>query len=278
MFDRRSFLLSSAALAASFNSVRAASTRVFIPPETKQGALIVGRAEPGAMVALDSKRLSVSADGHFAFGFPYDRKSPAKIAVQFADGAMETFDVLPGIRKYEVQRIDGLPEDYVSPPPDILERIKREAELNASIRARDNDHPWFADAFDWPAHGIVSSIYGSQRILNGKPQVPHLGVDIAAPMGTPIQAPADGIVSLTAEQYLNGGFTMLDHGHGVSTLYLHQSKRLVKDGDKVSRGQMIGEIGQTGRATGPNLHWAMFWFQVGLDPSLATSTSQPPKD
>ena len=278
MFDRRSFFFASAALVASPRSLRAVSARVSLPAETKQGALIVGRTEPGASVTLDLKRLSVSQDGHFAFGFPYDRKLPSKIVARFADGVVETRDVVPGIRMYEIQRINGLPEDYVSPPPDILERIKREAELNASKRALDHDFPWFADAFDWPARGIISSVYGSQRILNGEPQTPHLGVDIAGPTGTPITAPADAIVSITADQYLNGGFTMLDHGHGISTLYLHQSRRLVKEGDKVSRGQAIGEIGQTGRATGPNLHWAMFWFQVGLDPSLATATLQPPKE
>ncbi len=278
MFDRRSFLFASAALAANPFSARAASTRVFIPADTKQGTLIVGRTELGASITLDGKRLSVSGDGHFAFGFPYDRKAPSTLAVRFTDGSRETRQVAPGLRMYEIQRINGLPEDYVSPPPDILARIKREGELNASKRALDHDYPWFAEAFDWPAHGIISSVYGSQRILNGEPQTPHLGVDIAAPAGTPIAAPADGFVSVAADQYLNGSFTMLDHGHGVSTLYLHQNKRLVKEGDKVSRGQVIGEVGQTGRATGPNLHWAMFWFQVGLDPSLATSAPQPPKD
>jgi murein DD-endopeptidase MepM/ murein hydrolase activator NlpD len=230
------------------------------------------------MLTLDAKSLRVSQDGHFAFGFPYDRKTPAKLVARFADGAVETAEIVPGLRTYEIQRINGLPEDYVSPPPDILARIKREGELNASKRALDHDYPWFAESLDWPARGIISSVYGSQRILNGEPQTPHLGVDIAAPTGTPISAPADGMVSVTADQYLNGGFTMLDHGHGISTLYLHQSKGLVKDGDKVVRGQVIGEIGQTGRATGPNLHWAMFWFQIGLDPSLATATPEPPKD
>ena len=171
----------------------------------------------------------------------------------------------------------GLPEAYVSPPPDILERIQRESARFRQARARDTDASWFAEGFDWPAMGIISSLYGSQRILNGEPRAPHLAVDIAAPTGTPIHAPADGIVSLIDDQYLNGLFTILDHGHGVSTNYVHQSKQLVTLGDRVTRGQIIGEIGQTGRATGPNLHWGMTWFQVALDPSLSTPMPKPEK-
>src|SRR4051812_6460606 len=208
MINRRSFLFVSAAFAATRSAASAATSKLSLPGDTRQGALIVGNTEPGASVSVDMKRLSLSRDGHFAFGFPYDQKSPAKLIVRFPDGSTEMRDILPGIRMYEIQRINGLPEDYVSPPPDILERIKREAALNASLRARDNDYPWFAEGFDWPAHGIVSSVYGSQRILNGEPQAPHLGVDIAAPTGTPIRAPADAVVSVTADQYLNGVFTM----------------------------------------------------------------------
>src|SRR6516162_4223173 len=189
MFDRRTFLFASGALAASRVPLYAAATRLVLPQETKQGSRIVGRAEPGAMLTLDAKSLRVSQDGHFAFGFPYDRKTPAKLVARFADGAVETAEIVPGLRTYEIQRINGLPEDYVSPPPDILARIKREGELNASKRALDHDYPWFAESLDWPARGIISSVYGSQRILNGEPQTPHLGVDIAAPTGTPISAP-----------------------------------------------------------------------------------------
>jgi len=144
-------------------------------------------------------------------------------------------------------------------------------------RERESDNSWFTDGFDWPAAGILSSRYGSQRILNGEPRAPHLAVDIAAPTGTPIHAAADGIVTIVDDFYLNGQFTLLDHGHGVSTCYQHQSKQLVKPGDKVVRGQLIGEVGQTGRVTGPSLHWGMNWFQVSLDPSHSTPTSAPPK-
>ena len=158
----------------------------------------------------------------------------------------------------------------LSPADDVVARIRRESEIMHKVHARDTAAVWFADGFDWPIPGIVSSLFGSQRILNGEPRAPHLAVDIAAPTGTPIHAPADGVVSLIGDFYFDGGFTILDHGHGVSTCYGHQSKKLVAEGDKVMRGQVIGEVGQTGRATGPHLHWGMNWFQIDVDPSLAT--------
>ena len=143
-------------------------------------------------------------------------------------------------------------------------------------RMRDTGETWFADGLDWPAPGIISGVFGSQRILNGEPKAPHFGVDVANVAGTPIHAPADAIVSLAQKDfYLDGGITILDHGHGVSTCYIHQSKILVKRDQRVSRGEPIGAIGMTGRATGPHLHWAMNWFQVKLDPSRSTRTPAP---
>src|SRR6267378_1006030 len=277
MIDRRTFLAASAAFTAAPGFVVAASSRLSLPAAVKQGELIVGKTDAGTTIMLACKPVSVSKDGSFAFGFAYDRKAPSILVASFRDGSSERRQIVPGVRMYEIQRLNGLPEAFVSPPADILERIKRETEIMREKRARESDNAWFADGFDWPAAGIVSSLYGSQRILNGEPRAPHLAVDIAAPTGTPIHAPADGIVSLIDDQYLNGLFTILDHGHGVSTNYVHQSKQLVKLGEKVTRGQMIGEIGQTGRATGPNLHWGMTWFQIALDPSLSTPTPKPEK-
>jgi murein DD-endopeptidase MepM/ murein hydrolase activator NlpD len=276
-FPRRSVLTAAAALIAIPRLAYGAASRISLTGALRQGGLVLGRCEPGATVILDGKSIRVSADGGFGFGFAFNQKTASTIVARFADGSEERRQITPQPRDYEIQRLTGLPEAYVSPPPDILERIKREAALFRQTRERDTDASWFADGFDWPAMGIISSLYGSQRILNGEARAPHLAVDIAAPTGTPIHAPADGIVSLIDDQYLNGGFTILDHGHGVSTNYVHQSRQLVKQGDRVLRGQIIGEIGQTGRATGPNLHWGMNWFQIGLDPSLSTPTPKPPK-
>jgi murein DD-endopeptidase MepM/ murein hydrolase activator NlpD len=159
----------------------------------------------------------------------------------------------------------------------VLDRIKRESAAMKDAREGVTDASWFADGFDWPVPGIVSSLFGSQRILNGEPRAPHLAVDIAAPTGTPIHAAAKGTVSLTGDLYFDGLFTILDHGQGISTCYAHQSRILVSKGDMIDRGQVIGEVGRTGRVTGPNLHWGMNWFQLGLDPSLSTSTPKPLK-
>jgi murein DD-endopeptidase MepM/ murein hydrolase activator NlpD len=161
----------------------------------------------------------------------------------------------------------------------MLERRKREVAMIVAARAKDTEADWFAKKFDWPARGIVSGVFGSRRILNGKPMDPHFGVDIAAPAGTPIAAPAPARVALAGPDfYLEGGLTILDHGHGVTTCYLHQRKQLVKEGDTVARGQVIGEVGMTGRATGPHLHWGMNWFQMRLDPSRSVGTPAPVKD
>ena len=145
--------------------------------------------------------------------------------------------VTPQTRNFVIQRIDGLPEQYVSPPPEVLERIKRDAYAVGEARARDTDEMWFADKFIWPTDGPISSIYGSQRILNGEPREPHYGVDIAAPEGAPIRAPVGGIVTLAQELYLSGNTMVIDHGHGVSTSYLHMSRIDVKVGDRLNQGR-----------------------------------------
>lgn len=280
-FDRRAVLAAGAGLALSpllsACAARAEPSRLTFTGTLEQGSLVVGRTEPGARILVDGTAIDLSPQGLFAFGFSYDQTKPALIEAHYGDGAGETRDVTPVRRQYEVQKINGLPEEFVTPPPDALERIKRENHLIVEARMRDTDGSDFASGLDWPVPGIVSGIFGSQRILDGKPMAPHLGVDIAAPAGTPIHAPADGMISIADDYYLDGGFTLIDHGHGVSTCYLHQSKRLVAAGDKVQRGQLIGLVGQTGRATGPHVHWGFNWFQVKLDPSRSTRTPAPPK-
>jgi murein DD-endopeptidase MepM/ murein hydrolase activator NlpD len=242
----------------------------------EQGSLVVGRTGAGAQVKADGAPLDVSREGLFAFGFDWDETTPRHIDVLYSDGTTEARDVTPTVRNYEIQRINGLPEAEVTPPKDVLDRIAKEHAVVASARTRDTDGVAFAEPFDWPAAGIVSGVFGSQRILNGQPRAPHFGVDIAAPVGSPIYAPADAIVSNSGDFYLEGGFTLLDHGHGVSTCYMHQSKRLVAEADRVQRGQLIGLIGQSGRATGPHVHWGMNWFQIRLDPSRSARTPSPP--
>ncbi len=282
MFSRRTLLVVGAAFAAA-PVVRAQATRVKFSGSLEQGGLIVGHTEATARVSVDGKSVQVSPDGVFAFGLAYNQKDPSEVQLQYADDAVERHLVSPIARAYDIQRIDGLPQQMVTPTaPEIIERINRESAIIVAARNRVTDAAWYADGFDWPAKGILSGTFGSQRILNGIPGAVHYGVDITLPEagaieGKPIYAPATGLVSVVGQHYLNGGFTLLDHGQGVSTCYLHQSAQFVKEGDKVERGQIIGHVGHTGRATGPHLHWAMNWFQLRLDPSLSTVTPSPPK-
>ena len=240
-----------------------------------QGSLALGSAPPGSRVALDGRPLRVTSDGRFAFGFGPDQAKAALVTVRYPDGGGDSRSFMPSPRTYETQRVNGLPQKTVTPPPEVRERIAREAEAIYLARLTDSGGSDFLSGFDWPAPGIESGIFGSQRIDNGVPMAPHYGVDMAAPTGTPIHAPADGTVVISDDYYLDGGFTLIDHGQGVSTSYLHQSKRMVRAGEAVKRGQRIGLIGATGRATGPHLHWAMTWFEVRLDPSLSTRKPKP---
>jgi len=236
----------------------------------EQGGLVEGVAAPGARVTLDGKKLALAPDGSFAFGFGRDAKAAAMIAVIWPDGRRETRALSIARREWRIQRIDGLPERAVTPTPEDMARIRQESLLLRKARHRATLAAWFRGGFVWPAAGRLSGIYGSQRILNGEPRQPHLGVDIAAPAGTPIVAAADGVVSLVHDGMFFTGKTMaIDHGLGVSTIYAHMSAILVKPGQHVKRGEQIGRVGKTGRATGPNLHWGLNWFDVRLDPSLA---------
>jgi len=277
MIDRRRVLGVLGSAAALFPLARAqASSRLTLSGTMEQGSLVVGRTDPKSTVTLEGIPLNLSPEGLFTFGLAYDALKAARLAATYPDGSTEARDIVPVSRKYDIQRINGLPEAEVTPPADVLARIQSEHASVAEARKRDSALVAFAAPLDWPAAGVISGVFGSQRILNGVPRAPHFGVDIAAPVGTPIHAPAEGIVSNGGEYYLEGGFTLLDHGHGVSTCYMHQSRRIAQPGDRVARGDLIGLVGQSGRATGPHVHWGMNWFQVRLDPSLSTRTPAPP--
>ncbi|HVU20368.1 MAG TPA: M23 family metallopeptidase [Rhizomicrobium sp.] len=244
-----------------------------------QSSLVIGSVIGGAeSVAVDGSTVSVSSDGYFAFGLNYDQTKASTVVAKFSDKETVTRTVVPVVRKYDIQKVNGLPQKFVTPPPEVEARIKRENALVYEARTRDSASVAFTKPFGWPIKGIVSGTFGNQRIDNGTPMAPHFGVDIAAAKGTPIHAPADGVVSLAeSDFYLTGGTTILDHGHGVSTVYLHQDELKVKVGDVVKRGDLIGLVGMKGRATGPHLHWGMNWFQMRLDPSLSAVTPTPEK-
>ncbi len=229
-----------------------------------------GTVEPGTKVTLDGRALRVAPDGGFIFGFSRDAPGHAALDLTYPDGRHEHRDLAVRARQYEVQRIDGLPQEQVTPDPAQLERIKREAALINKARAADSDMLGFEEPLRWPVLGPISGVYGSQRILNGEPRQPHSGVDIAAPAGSPVVAAAGGTVTLAEPDLFFTGMTVIiDHGYGLSTIYQHLSRLDVAAGQHVEAGDTIGAVGATGRVTGPHLHWGMSWYDVRLDPALA---------
>ncbi|NIM70557.1 MAG: peptidoglycan DD-metalloendopeptidase family protein [Xanthomonadales bacterium] len=235
--------------------------------EPVQGGLMFGRTEPGARVWLDDTEVLVSADGHFVIGFGRDENGSRELRVAAPDGtpARRTLDVAP--RDWAIERVDGLPPRTVTPEPEAAERIRAEATLIANARGTRALQAHYANGFRWPAHGRISGVYGSQRILNGEPRRPHFGLDVAAPTGTAVHAPADGVITLAhPDMYYSGGTIILDHGQGLSSTFLHLSAILVEPGTTVRQGDLIGRIGATGRASGPHLDWRMNWLDRRVDP------------
>jgi murein DD-endopeptidase MepM/ murein hydrolase activator NlpD len=275
MMRRRSFIGASLSVTAFPALAQEKPVRFSISGAMEQGSLAMGSAPPGSLAALDGRPLRVTPDGRFVFGFGPDQIKASLVTVRYSDGGGDSRSFTPTVRSYEEQRVDGLPQNTVTPPAAVEARIAREAETIYLAHLADTAGNDFLSGFDWPAPGIESGVFGSRRIDNGKVMSPHWGVDMAAPVGTPIHAPADGVIGISEDYYLDGGYTLIDHGHGVSTGYLHQSKRLVRAGDMIKRGQVIGHIGATGRATGPHLHWTLNWFQVKLDASRSTRKPKP---
>ena len=233
----------------------------------EQGGLVLGQVDPGSRVMLNGNAIPVSASGQFLLGFDRDAAPAAKLEVRHPDGWTEAQDLRIAKRDWDIQRIDGLPPRMVTPPPEVLARIAEENALIRAARDASGLRPWFETGFVMPSEGRISGIFGSQRILNGEPRNPHNGLDIAAPTGTPVVAAADGTVSLTHEgMYFSGKTVMIDHGLGLESVYIHMSKIHVEDGQNVRQGDLIGEIGSTGRSTGPHLHWGVSWYSTRLDP------------
>ena len=234
-----------------------------------QGGLVRGQTLPGARVWLDDRAVRVSPDGAFVFGFGRDAVGEAQLRVALPDGSTVARRLTVEPRRYQIQRIDGLPPSKVTPAPEMLQRIRREAAQVRRARDRDDPRADFTSGWTWPVTGPVTGVYGSQRILNGEPRRPHFGVDIAAPVGTPVVAPADGVVTLVhPDMYFSGGTLILDHGHGLSSSFLHLSRILVEEGERVRAGDTIAEVGATGRVTGAHLDWRMNWFDARVDPAL----------
>ena len=250
-------------------STAATAAQLHITGELVQGGLVMGKALPGARVRLGGRALLVAGDGTFVFGLGRDAPATVTLTVTIPGGSAETRTLRIRQRKYKVQRIDGLPPAKVEPSPEDMQRIRADGALIRAARARKTARTWFQGGFSWPVVGPVSGVFGSRRILNGKPRRPHSGTDVAAPAGTTVRAPAAAVVAMARTgMFFTGGTVVLDHGMGVSTIYAHMSEVLVRDGQKVARGEPIGRVGATGRVTGAHLHWGASWFQTRLDPQL----------
>lgn len=233
----------------------------------EQGSIIVGQTDPAATVRFGEVDLPVSPEGYFVFGLNRDFQSPAQLTLALgAEAETREFDV--ATREYNIQYVEGVPQATVTPPPEVLDRIRREGEIKRAGRAAVSDSAAFASEFIWPLTGPISGTYGSQRVYNGTPGNPHLGVDVARPAGTPIVAPAAGVVTLAEpDMYFEGGLIFLDHGHGMIDVFMHLSEVLVEVGQEVEQGEIIGLVGAGGRATGPHLDWRMYVMGERVDPS-----------
>ena len=231
-----------------------------------QGHYIIGITDPSSKIIIDKKQVKVSKDGYFVFGIDRDRKFDLTITeIKNNKKRIITKKVLK--RKYNIQRIDGLEESKVTPPESVYKRIKQENNKIGEARAINSDLVFFKNQFIMPIKGIISGVYGSQRILNGKPKWPHYGIDIAAKQGTMIKSSGSGIVTMAeSDLYYTGGTIIMDHGHGISTIYSHLETVMVFVGDTINQGDIIGTVGSTGRSTGPHLDFRVNWFQTRLDP------------
>jgi hypothetical protein len=244
----------------------------------RQGGFVFGRTWPRAAIHVDGEAMTAASEhGLFVVGFDRDAGPITTIEARSALTSLSrTLDIAHGT--FPESHIDGLPHDTVEPSdPALLERIRQEAALKAVGFASRIDADDFRSGFVWPlAEYRISSLWGAQRFLNGTPARPHYGIDLAAPQGTPIHAPADGVVAFSRSgMHFEGGLVLIDHGQGLVSCYLHQSQIDVAVGQRLTRGQEIGRVGMEGRATGPHLCWRMKWRDRNLDPSLMVGAAAP---
>jgi murein DD-endopeptidase MepM/ murein hydrolase activator NlpD len=236
-----------------------------------QGGLVIARAPRGAQsVTLNGVSLPLTADGFFLMGFDRDAESSAILTATFADGRTldRTLAVTPG--NWRIENVSANPTGGARTTAEFAARRGAELERINAARAKITLGNGWRQAFMRPVAGRTSGLFGAQRIYNGTPGSYHSGMDIAAPNGTHFVAPADGVVTLAATDAftLEGHLLMMDHGMGLNSAFLHCSELLVKEGDYVKQGQVIGRVGATGRASGPHLHWGMKWNNARIDPKL----------
>ncbi len=238
-----------------------------------QGALLRGQAPAGAKVTLNGETVQTNKDGKFVVGFEREAPLQQTLVVKLDNGQKWQRDITLEKREYNIQRIDGLEQKMVSPPAEVTARIKQDNINVANARSGNTDLDALFTRFEWPAKGVISGVYGSQRILNGVPKWPHYGLDIANETGTPVYAPVDGVVTMVDDLYYSGNTLILDHGMRVFSTFLHMDTITVEVGETVKQGEQIGTIGSTGRSTGPHLDWRINLGNTRLDPQTIISGS-----
>ena len=234
-----------------------------------EGGLMIARTAPDNRVTLDDAAIPVAPDGLFIVGFHRDSDLPVTIGITKTDGTSQLTVLTPQQRSYQIQRIDGLQKNMVTPPENVIARIKSDQAAVAAARQTPAATGDFWRGIDWPVTGRISGVFGSQRILNGQPRQPHYGIDIAVPKGTPVRAPASGLVTLVKDLYFSGWTIIINHGLGLNSTFLHLDSTAISVGDTVQRGSIIGTVGSTGRSTGPHLDWRLDWQGRRIDASLA---------
>ena len=234
-----------------------------------EGGLMIARTAPDNRVTLDDAAIAVAPDGLFIVGFHRDSDLPVTIGITKTDGTSQLTVLTPQQRSYQIQRIDGLQKNMVTPPENVIARIKSDQAAVAAARQTPAAAGDFWRGIDWPVTGRISGVFGSQRILNGQPRQPHYGIDIAVPKGTPVRAPASGLVTLVKDLYFSGWTVIINHGLGLNSTFLHLDSTAISVGDAVQRGSIIGTVGSTGRSTGPHLDWRLDWQGRRIDASLA---------
>ncbi len=266
-------VLAKESLAVSADSNHQAAPNITISGEASQGGLIVGKTEPGNKVTLNGKTLAVSASGDYTFGFSRDDVATYTLAVSNDNGDRIQKVITPAKREYNIQRIEGIKKSIMRPNPDAVKRSAQDSKQIKTVRKIGSDLTSFAGGFIAPIDGTITGVYGSQRVFNGEKKRPHFGLDYAGKIGDPVKAPADGVVLLwVPDMFYSGGTMIIDHGHGVSSTFLHLSKSYVKLGDVVKQGEVVAAVGNSGRTTGPHLDWRINWFDVKIDPALVLKT------
>lgn len=253
------------------NSAHSEEQMLVLNGTLTQGSLIRGQVDANAQVTLDGEPVSLNKEGKFVMGFPREASLTHTLRVEYADGRSSVKDITLTKREYDVQRIDGLESNMVTPPKSVLDRIRQD-NVNVSVaRSKVTSLDAVFTRFEWPAKGPITGVYGSQRVLNGVPKWPHFGVDVGGPTGAPVTAPAQGTVTLAEDLYYSGNTLIMDHGMGVFSTFLHLDTMTVAVGDVVAQGEQIGTIGATGRATGPHLDWRINLGKMRLDPQTLVS-------